>query len=149
MGAELLRAEIRCAREELEKLGIKTLTIAGGIRELAANYQKGLERPVYLAALEIVEELKDAFQGVELVEPLELLQAIAKIAKEGLEGTEPSSAEKLLRGAQKDLAAAGRALMAKPQGHPQELIDAAMGWVATENILRLLGKEKTDDAEEA
>lgn len=36
---------------------------------------------------------------------------------------------------QMDLARAGRALMAHPQGHDQELIDDAMGWVAEGNAV--------------
>lgn len=79
-----LRGEIQAARAELDKLGIKSLSIAGGIAQLAENYQSGLKRPVYLAALEIVEALKDQFSGVELCAPLEILQAVAQIATDGL-----------------------------------------------------------------
>lgn len=33
-----------------------------------------------------------------------------------------------------DLARAGRALLAHPQGHDQQLIDDAMGWVGDDNV---------------
>lgn len=36
-----------------------------------------------------------------------------------------------------DLARAGRSLMKHPKGHPQELIDDAMGWVADDNLATL------------